>query len=218
MKRALLAAGTLAALVYAATVVIGAAATPDYSHLHHAISELFDSGAPHRSNVGLAFDLYNLLLGLFGVGVWLAFPRNRTLGVAGRMLITTAALGAAISLFFPMDARDSAATTAGNIHLILAGFSSLTSILTLVFAGLGLRREPGLEGLGRWSYYAAAFVFLTGAVAGLSAASHWSLMGLLERFTIGGFIAWTLGASLVLIRHESASAPAISGHLTWKAT
>ncbi|MHB1104555.1 MAG: hypothetical protein ACYC0C_17625 [Devosia sp.] len=84
-----------------------------------------------------------------------------------------------------MDRVGEAVSAIGTAHLVLAGMASLLSMLA-IFGGI----RAGRRGTRRVSALALAIVFVTGALAALGTASGWPLAGLLERMTIGTFLAW----------------------------
>ena len=77
MKRILLLSGALAALAYAAHVVIGGLLWAGYSHLMQPISDLTATGAPDRATLGIILYAYSLFALVFGVA---ALDRFRRLG------------------------------------------------------------------------------------------------------------------------------------------
>lgn len=87
MKYRLLAlCGILAPLLYAFAVILGGILTPNYSQVANAISELIGSGAPYKTLLDPLFDLYNILLVLFAVGLYSARNARRSYS-AGTMLL-----------------------------------------------------------------------------------------------------------------------------------
>lgn len=194
---ALLAAGLLAPLVYAGTVLVGAAIRPGYSHIANAVSELVEAHAPDRWRLNVAFFAYNLLSMAFGVGITVV-AANPTLVLAGWILVAAGGLGLAMS-WFPMDPVGTRMTRPGLGHLIIAGLMSVGTIAALVTFAIGAGDVDGWSGFSVYSYATAGFVAVTGAVAAMSAGGHWPTMGFWERLTIGGFLQWHLVLAIRLI-------------------
>ncbi|MBE3597895.1 MAG: DUF998 domain-containing protein [Limnochordaceae bacterium] len=200
-----IAAGIVAPILYAVTVVAGAAATPGYSHARNAISELIQTGAPAKASLDPWFLVYNGLVVMFGVALAQAFEartdrHGRGAGrFAGGVLAMVGVLGGVMTLWFPMDPIGSEATPAGTGHVVLAGLVSLGSIVAMASAGLAFSRSGRWAGYGLYSFVSVAVVFATGAMAAWSAATGSGWMGLWERLTIGAFLQWLLVVALAVM-------------------
>jgi hypothetical protein len=71
-KRVLLGGGVVALVWWVTMDVVGSLRYPGYSYLDQTISELGAQGAPTKVLMTVASGLpYALLMGAFGVGVWL---------------------------------------------------------------------------------------------------------------------------------------------------
>lgn len=193
----LIIAGLLAPLAFAATTFVGAAIRPGYSHVSNAVSELVETGAPHRTGLNWAFLAYNLFTVAFGVGLTI-IAGNRTVMLSGWFVAVAGILGA-IMWPFPMDRIGTPATTRGRGHLILAGLVSLVTMAAILTFAIGSATISGWEGFSVYSYVSFGVVALTGAAAAFSAVKLWPTMGLLERLTIGAFLQWELVLAVVLL-------------------
>src|SRR5215208_5568977 len=71
MKKILMLCGVAATIIYVGTVILGGWLRPGYSHISMAISELVADGAPNRSLLSSLFLVYNALLSLFGLGLFI---------------------------------------------------------------------------------------------------------------------------------------------------
>ena len=71
MKKLLMLCGVSAAVIYIGTVILGGLLRPGYSHISMAISELVADGAPNWSLLSPLFLLYNALLTVFGIGLFI---------------------------------------------------------------------------------------------------------------------------------------------------
>lgn len=195
LDRLLAAAGIAAPLVYLATVVLGAAAIPGYSHLHDPISGLTESGRQGVLPIQLGLAAYNLLLAGFAGGALRAFGRRPAWRWTFALLLLTAAAGL-LMWPFAQDPIGAPATFTGIVHILLAAVESVSSIAVMILSALALRaRRQGL--LAVLALLCLVVTVPSGAVAGLSAANNWPMMGLFERFTIGGFEAWLMGIALI---------------------
>jgi hypothetical protein len=194
MKKAIPWFGMVAALVYVAGVLLGGALVGRaYNHLVHAISEI-DIMVPRdlRPITTSVFALYGIGLFLFGAGAFVyGRESNKPLvNIALAVLALNAASGLLMG-FFPQDPRDATPTFQGTVHLILAGFSALFSVLSPLLVGIASVRTPGSRRLGWYSIVSSIIIFLSGGVTAAAAAnSEFHYFGLVERVTIGTFIAW----------------------------
>lgn len=195
-------AGSVAAGAYLVAVILGGVLVPGYSHLSQAISELVPLSEGTATVVlELLFGLYNLFVVIFGVLVVVAArtPLHRAVGL---LLAVVGLLGGMIA-FFPMDLVGSQPTTAGVIHLVLAG---LLAPMTLALALLGAVGARGNRSYRVVSLVCFAMILVFGPLAAASAANLWPIMGLLERLTIGAFIFWVLVSALVWGRGREGAA------------
>ncbi len=199
----LLLGGVPAVVCYAAAVVTGGALRPGYSHIRNFVSELIESGAPNKGLLNPLFALYNLLTGVFGVGL-LRFVQSKSpsgsvnLGIIGAIVLIAEAVFGLVTVFFPQDVRGTPATTTGTIHIILAALSSLTTMGTMLLVGLWFRSIPGLTGYAWYSLISLVVVFVSGGLAAYTGATNSPYAGLMERITIGGFLQWMLILSIAL--------------------
>ena len=190
-------AGILAPLIYAVTVVVGAAIRPGYSHFGNAISELVESNAPHRAGLNVAFFGYNICSMAFGIGITTLAP-NPTIVLSGWILVLTGLFGVGMS-WLPMDPIGSPATRPGRGHLVVAGLMSVGSMAAILAFAIGCGKIDGWSSFSAYSYATFAVVLVTGGVAALSARGHWRAMGLLERLTIGAFLQWHAVLAIALL-------------------
>jgi hypothetical protein len=96
----------LAVIFYVAAVVIGGAMRPGYSHIGNFVSELIETGAPNKSWLNPIFAAYNLLTGVFAVGLLIfittkspAVPSH--LGKIGVIILIAEAIAGLATLFSP---------------------------------------------------------------------------------------------------------------------
>jgi len=184
--------GALAPILYVMTVALGGAIRPGYSHIAQAVSELIETGAPNKALLDALFIIYNLLVGLFGFRIlfWTSHKSRQIKRFAAWTLIVTAFLGLLMPLSFPMDPRGTPATFTGIMHLVLAGLTSLGTMLTILITGWWLRKQPELGNYAMYSFISLAVVFVSGGIAAASAAQVSPFMGLFECITIGAFLQW----------------------------
>jgi hypothetical protein len=140
----LLLSGALATLIYVATVILGGILRPDYSHLSEAVSALIATGAPNRPILNPLFALYNILTGVFGISLFFfVSSKGRTraklnLGTLGAIVLVAEAAFGFVTVLFPQDPDlPPPVTSAGMMHIILAGLSSLTTMAAILLRASG---------------------------------------------------------------------------------
>ncbi len=145
-----------------ATIVIGGATFPGYSHGTQYISELGATGAPHSRMVSwLGFVPSGFLLMAFAFTAPLSLPRSPWTWL-GFAFLGYYALGLVAGGLFPCDfgCRPSDPTAAQTIHNAVAGSGYLTGITALLVLGIQARKWAGgthLLPLGVVGWAVAAF-------------------------------------------------------------
>jgi len=186
--------GIAAPIVYLFTVVLGGILRPGYNHLHQAISELIETGAPNKALLDGCFLLYNALVLLAALGLMLLLrqtpKQNRLLKAAMILLALTGLAGVMMSLAFPSDVLGTAMTARGLGHIILAGEESLCSMAAILLTGLWFKKQTGMRSMAIYSFVSLAVVFCSGLYSAFSV--NQPFMGLFERITIGTFVLWIL--------------------------
>src|SRR5689334_15191340 len=116
MKKLLMLCGMFAAIIYIGTVILGGLLRPGYSHISMAISELVADGAPNRPLLSSLFLLYNALLTVFGIGLFLKVnsqPGRKISGYVGSIaLILVGIAGILMELVFAQEPGGTATTFA----------------------------------------------------------------------------------------------------------
>ena len=194
MKKLLMLCGTGAAVIYIGTVILGGLLRPGYSHISMAISELVADGAPNRTLLSSLFLLYNALLSVFGISLFIKVksqPRGQVLGIVGSLaLVLVGIAGILMELVFAQEPGGTATTFTGTMHFIMAGIASLGTMVALLVLGLWFRNFPGLKGYVTYSMISVAVIFVSGGSSAAAMANHSPLFGLLERITIFTFTLW----------------------------
>ena len=195
MKKILMMCGLGAALIYTGTVILGGMIRPEYSHLKEAISELVADGAPNRLLLSSLFLVYNALVSLFGLGLFLkalSHPRGRVLGIAGSLvlMLLVGISGVLMELAFPQDPGGLPTTFAGTMHIVMAGVASLGTMAAVLLLGLWFRNFPELKKHAVYSLVSVAVIFVSGGFTAAAMANQFTYFGILERVTIGTFIVW----------------------------
>ena len=190
--------GVMATLCYVATVVLGGAIVPGYSHLRHSVSELTSPGASYRTPLAVGFLLYNVGVALLGAGLVRSSVPSRWSRVAGVLLIVCAVAGILMIEPFPQDPMGSPITAAGSVHIALAGLSAMSLISSLLMFARAWHNDPTWMPLRRFSVIAALAILMTGAVGALMVTSP--AFGLFERLTQLSFLSWFGSAGVLGLR------------------
>jgi len=187
--------GLSAPLIYAMTVLVGAALRPEYSHLRDPISSLMAIGSPNLLLINVLFAIYNLALLMFGLGWWASEKKSSATRLAALMIAAVGFLGLVLTLY-PQDQIGSPVTAGGATHIAISGITALLTMLAMLLRGSAER--AGSRAMSVYSFASVAFVFVTGGLAAVGIAHGWPLAGLFERFTIGGFLQWIFFEAFVL--------------------
>ena len=211
-NKVLMLCGILAPVVYILTVILGGVIRPGYSHISQAVSDLIATEAPNKSLLDPLFALYNLLTIAFGAGLFLYVRsdhqnRRKVVGTLGALILVAESIFGFITLFFPEPAGGMSApiTSTGTMHIVFAGLSSLTTMLTILLMGFWFRNNQPLRGYGLYSFISVAAVFLSGGFAAFSVATQSPIGGLVERITIGGFLQWLFIIALMMYSSKATS-------------
>lgn len=206
MKKFLMLCGCSAAVIYVGTVILGGLLRPGYSHISMAISELVADGAPNRSLLSSLFLLYNALLTIFGIGLFLKVNsqsgRKRS-GIIGSLaLVLVGIAGILMEIVFAQEPGGTATTFTGIMHFVMAGIASLGTMVAVLGIGLWFRNIPDLKSYVLYSIISVAIIFVSGGSSVPAMANHSPLFGLIERITIGTFIVWLFITGLKMFQLE----------------
>ena len=190
--------------IYAVSVVLGGVLWPEYSHLRDPISLLISAGAPNALAMNALFTAYNVLLFAFGLGWFAQTGESRSGKLAAIALSAIGLLGLAM-YFFPQDAAGSNITQAGIVHIILASAMSLLTMSAIFLRGRAEWRDLGRSRASVYSFASLFVVFVTGGLAAISISQHWAVGGLIERFTIGGFLLWVFVEAALMAKNAHAT-------------
>ena len=208
-RRALLGCGLVYAIAYPiVNDVIAANLYDGYSPTSQAISELSATGAPTHAFLTTVGPVFSLLLVGFGLGIWRSAPHQRSLRVAGAIVIAHGAMST-LWAFAPMSRREAiaagAATTADTWHLVLSGATGLFVAAAVITAGISFG----------WAFrvYSAVTVvaalvlsMLSAQVGKIEAGKPTPSMGWLERAGIGAWLLWMAVLAIALLRRDVATA------------
>ncbi|HEY7270540.1 MAG TPA: DUF998 domain-containing protein, partial [Dehalococcoidia bacterium] len=164
-------------------------------------------GAPTRPYVLTAVTVTGALSVAFAAGVWRAAAGQRLLQAIAVLLFLNAAVNLALTPFGSMHQREVLAAGGGTfsdtLHLATAGLNVFT------FFAVMLAGAAALGGRFRiYSLVTVALLLVFGGITSLSAADVASndptpWLGITERVSAYGWMAWVAVLALVLIRRAS---------------
>ncbi len=191
--------GSAAVLLYIVHVILGGLLWPDFSHLQQPISDLTASGAPYRQLLLLFTTMYGILILLFAL--WLTFVESKKHSkqfLWGGICFVFLHLISNVYSFFPEDLAGQPVTFRGTMHIILTVFIVPFTILSPLFFGLALIKEPAWKSFGVYAIITCTAILLFGATSGIFYAKKIPYFGLVERLNIGTLQLWTFIFSLKL--------------------
>lgn len=207
-RRVILACGILSSVLYVATDIVATLRYEGYSYTSQGVSELNAVGAPTRPFTLPLFTIYDVLLLVFGAGVWVLADRNRALRITGAMLAADAVAGQIGLQFFDMDPRVAGRTARTILHARATAVEVLVILLAIGFGAAALGKRFRLYSIGT---LLTALVF--GAVAGLLVArstvpsqpTPW--LGITERINIYAYMLWKVMLAIALLRVQKTMVP-----------
>jgi hypothetical protein len=204
-QKGLLYCGILSSVLFFAINIIVPLQWEGYSLASRVPSELSAIGAPTRKLWAILATPYTFLMLVFGWGVLKTSGENRSLGIAGKLLIAYGALGF-LWPFAPMHLRETLATGGGTfsdtLHIALGAVTNIIYLLSLGFAATALSKSFSI-----YSVVTFILVFVFGALTfkeapGVSKNEITPLIGVWERINIGLFLIWIVVLAVVLLQQQ----------------
>jgi hypothetical protein len=186
--------GPLAAAIFLAADLAGILATPGYSPMAQAISELMERGAPAKPVVDPLLVVYHALVIPFAAGLQRGLPQGAP-GIAGPLLIGLAGLaGVILTLFFPCDPGCTPfVSTRGTLHIFIAIPMGFAIVIGIWLTGRRLRGHPALA---RHAYVTAG----VGVMLALWTVTlaETAIVGLVERALTWSYLQWYAVSGLMI--------------------
>lgn len=197
----LLICGILAPMLYIGFDALTALLYEGYSYTDQAISELSAIGAPTAGLWTILVFIFNPLIILFGMGVWLSAGNKRLIRITGILLISWGFLGF-VWLLFPMNMRGNTGSISDMGHLVLA---AIVPLLVIAFVGFG--SGAGRKGFRTYSFLTIILTLVSGVlvwtyVPNVAAQLPTPGMGLIERIAVFSPMIWIMVLAVVLLRTE----------------
>ncbi len=207
--QALTLGGLAGPVLFASITILCAALRPDYSHIHHFISELGATDTSHAWLMNYAgFVPAGVLLVGFGASIKASVPRHR-LATIGAFLISLFGGGIALSGLFSCDigCPQAGGSIQNLIHDRLAPLTFVSGSLGAVCLGLRFRSLRPLRLL--WAYsLVSGFLGLVFLAAVASTLESREFTGLWQRLLLAVLFGWcaVVGLRLSLKGIESPAA------------
>ena len=189
-------AGIAAVIVYIFAVIVGGLLYPGYSHISQDVSQLTSTHSPIRNFMNIFF-FYNILVALFGLGIY-RLSSKKLSRIGGALVITIGLLGLIIS-WFPVNTRGTAITFTGVAHIVLVSIISLFTVATGFLLWFAYKKTELVQ-FAKISLLTGVGFLVTGPIAAIYVLSPYA--GLLERITIGIFLLWMMGTSILMLKRK----------------
>ena len=213
LRKLPLVCGILFSLLFAAMIWL--IRYEGYSPMSQVPSELTAIGAPTRALWARLGWIDVVLEAVFGLGIWKSAAGNRSLRIAGALILAHASLGL-LWPFAAMHQREvlaaGGATWSDTLHVVLGGVTVLLMFLAIGCGGAAFGKRFRLYSIGT-SVVLLAFGGLTFLEAPrLQANLPTPWIGLWERINITVFLLWIVVLAAMLWRRATAQGEA--SHLT----
>jgi hypothetical membrane protein len=200
VKRALLAAGIAAPVVYVVGDVLSGLMYQGYSFKGQAISELSAYGSPVRPLMVAFLIAHGLLLVAFSAGLWLAGDQSKALRGVAVFLLPAALVGLVLHPFFPMSSRGMEAGFNDTMHGTLT-FVFVFFVLAAVICG-------AIAYQGWFRLYSIGSLVVLAVFGGLAGAAIPRIAGNLPTPWLGVFeranvyLAWLAVLAITVLRRS----------------
>ena len=200
--------GTVAPILFAATVVVLGAMKPGYSHIYNTISELGETGSSVATVAALVFVVTGVMITVFGYGLQTVLKQKDRAITAGVLVMLYGLLDFVGSGVFPVEAGGAATTLVSTIHVYVTLVGELLALGMPIWFLRDTKGLDGWEGLRRFSV-AVFWIsmpllgFLGYCILGHTPGQLDTPIGLAQRLMVGLFLTWIMGTSYTLLRSET---------------
>ncbi len=209
MRKILLISGILSSLLYVAMNVFVPMQWESYSSASQTVSELSAVGAPTRSLWVWLASLYTVLVIAFGWGVWQSADRNRSLRIAGGLLMAYGFIGIGWP-FAPMHLREvlaaGGATASDTLHIVFTMVTVLLMLLAIGFGAAAFGNRFRLYSIVTIPILLVFGALIVPAAPRIQANLPTPLAGVWERINIGVFLLWVMVLAITLLRVQRSAA------------
>jgi hypothetical protein len=196
------ACGLVSVALFALADISGAALRPSYSSVSQAISELIETGAPHKTLLDAMLTGYHGLVIPFALGLHKSIGDGAGKRVGPILLAGAGVLGVVLTLFFPCDPGcEPFVSLRGTMHILIAipmGFAILFAILAFSFRF----SRDSLWGPGYALYSRVTFGAGVVLAAVTVALAESNVVGVLERLLTASYLQWYVVMGIGVIRRS----------------
>jgi hypothetical protein len=212
IQKTLLVCGILSSVLYAAINIIVAMQWPEYNSASQTVSELSAVNAPTRMLWLVLSTPYTLFVIAFAWGVWKSAAGNRSLRIAGALLIVYGALGV-LWPFAPMHLRETLAAGGGTfsdtMHLTLGAVTEIIYLVALGLAAVSLGKQFKIYSMITFLVLLVFGVLTFMDAPNVSINQPTPLIGVWERINIGVFLLWVIVLAVILLKKEKNSSSSL---------
>jgi hypothetical protein len=202
LRRVLLAAGIVGAVLYPAADIFVSTRYPGFSYRDQAVSELFAIGAPTSDVFVLLFSISSVCIFLFALGIWMSADGRRIVKVLAGMMALHALDALVLWNFFPMHMRGVEPSFTDLMHGLLAiDPFLLVAIILAAIAHTGSFRAYTIATIVATTALALTAIWYVPAVVA-GEATPW--MGAAERAGHYATNLWFATFAILLMRRRPA--------------
>ena len=204
-RRTLLICGLAATPLYIAMDIVAGLTFEGYSFAAHTISEQSAIGASTRPMWLVVGFIYQALMTLFAIGVFMSAGKSRALRFAGGFLIAYGLIGFTAPLF-SMQPRELIASAGPSftdrMHLVATGMTVLLMFTGIAFAAMAFSRGFRLYSMATIVLSFVFGIMTSSAAPDMEAGLPTPWIGITERISIALFMLWVVIFATLLLRQN----------------
>lgn len=200
-RKALLACGFIASVLYIAMNLFVPMGWLAYSSFSQTISELSAVDAPTRPLWFPLGVIYTLLVAAFGAGIWQSAARKPRLHIVGALFIGSGLIGLG---WLPMHQREVLAAGGGTLtdtmHIVWSVVTMLLMMFQMGFATAAFGRRFRVYTVATMVVLFFFGVLTFRSAPGVAANLPTPWLGVWERINVLGFMVWQAVLAITLLR------------------
>lgn len=199
MLKNLLICGILSSLLYILMNVFVPMQFEGYSIPSQTVSELSAIDAPTRPLWVTLAAIYILLVAAFGWGVRNLAVGNRSLRIAGALIM----IYVVINLYWPpMHLRGNKPTLTDTLHIVWAMVTLLLMMLIMAFGAASLGRSFRVYTISTFIVFITFGILIGKEAPGIPKNLPTPHIGTWERINIGAYMLWVIVFAIALLRKQ----------------
>jgi hypothetical protein len=181
--------GVLSAAFIVAATLIGVWLHPQFNHVTHTISELYEVGAPNAVGLMVMFTAYHALVIPLAIGLQAGLPPVRHGWLGPALLGAAGALGIPLGAWARCDPGCFGATTfRGQMHAVLVLLTVPLIYGAMLAIWCRLRQHPAWHGYARYTLVTVLVGLAFGV--GMTPFIRGPYAGILERISVAIMLQW----------------------------